>query len=140
VTCATEIERKVDYMKEKVISSLIGLACALLGILAGWYLNEVARRRKERTEAYRAALGGVRDILEKVIGSTGSQNNLMCSVGRETISQYRLALERLAPYEDRLGRGYLAYLEDVIGGEISDCWPTFDAALKCVNEALAKAH
>ena len=119
-------------MPDKITTALLGLACTIAGIFLGWYLKEVSQSRKEQSDKYQEALAGVRSVLERVLTSSGPIHN------PEIILAYLMALGRLEPYAERVGRDRFRQLRDVLLGEMMDYRLALEHALASVNHLLSK--
>ena len=124
-------------MVDQILTAAVGLISTLLGVLVGWYLSEVSRARKERTDSYRKALDDVGQILEHALKSIRGKEYFS---HREVHLRYLLALGRLEPYIKRVGEERFQELRDAFTGEMFSDTPNIliGRAIDTINQLLSE--
>jgi len=129
--------KRVELMVNTILTAAVGLICTLLGMLVGWYLGELSRARKERTDSYREALSDVRRALEAALDATRGKELYSF---REVYFKYLLSLGRLEPYIKYVGSEKFEQLRDLLRGEMFPSSPEgyIVDAIDTINQLLSE--
>lgn len=105
-------------MSEITISAFVTIFSVLLGAILGWYFARKQYNRSERLDRYHAALLSVREALVQIQKLSGENSQRDSTLFGEAVRSYVMALGRLQPYEDRVGKEDFNRLLHLVRGEM----------------------